>query len=353
MSSDSNKSEFIKSYYGMVIQRTQDLKTSTCKCDDSTLSPYIRAIENNIDDEILTRVYGCGSPIPPAIGGCVVLDLGCGAGRDVYIASHLAGPDGFVIGVDMTREQIDVAKRHLDRQMRRFGYRKPNVDFRQGNIEDLKEAGIADKSVDVVISNCVINLALSKEKVFSEIFRILKTGGELFFSDVFAGRRVPDYLKDDPVLHGECLSGAMYTGDFGRMLRELGCPDYRIVSNRRITIDNPEIEARTGRIDFYSMTIRAFKLGSLEDNHENYGQTAVYMGTIPECPHAFELDDYYTFKTGKPVPVCGNTASMLRETRLSRHFKITGDRSVHYGPFDSVPASPVLERQDRGGGTCC
>jgi len=353
MNSNSYRNGFVKSYYGKVIQRTQDLKTSTCKCDDSTLSPYIRAIENNIDDEILTRVYGCGSPIPPSIEGRVVLDLGCGAGRDVYIASHLVGPEGYVIGIDMTREQIDVARRHLDKQMKRFGYRKPNVEFRQGNIEDLKKAGIADNSVDVVISNCVINLALSKEKVFSEIFRILKPGGELYFSDVFTGRRVPDYLKDDPVLHGECLSGAMYTGDFKRMLRELGCPDYRIMSKRRITIDNPGIEARVGMIDFYSMTVRAFKLDSLEDVCEDYGQVAVYNGTIHSSPHCFELDDHYVFKTGKPVPVCGNTALMLQDTRLAGHFTVTGDRSVHYGPFDCGVASSIPEREGKGGGACC
>ncbi|HBH62708.1 MAG TPA: methyltransferase type 11 [Nitrospiraceae bacterium] len=353
MSNISEKNGFVKSYYGKVIQRTQDLKTSTCKCDDSTLSPYIRAIENKIDDEILTRVYGCGSPIPPAIEGCVVLDLGCGAGRDVYIASHLAGPDGFVIGVDMTQEQLEVAQRHLEKQMKRFGYKRPNVEFRHGNIEDLNEAGIADNSVDVVISNCVINLSLSKKKVFSEIFRILKPGGELYFSDVFTGRRVPDYLMDDPVLHGECLSGAMYIEDFRRMLRELECPDFRILSKRRITIDNPEIEAGVGMIDFYSMTVRAFKLHFLEDASENYGQTAVYNGTIPGYTDSFELDDHHRFITGKPMRVCGNTASMLQETRLERHFKVKGDKSVHYGRFECTPACMKHDREESGGGACC
>jgi arsenite methyltransferase len=353
MSNGPGENGFVQSYYGKVVRRTQDLRTSTCKCDDSTLSPYIRAIENKIDDEILTRVYGCGSPIPPAIEGCVVLDLGCGAGRDVYIASHLAGPDGFVIGVDMTREQIDVAEKHLHAQMKRFGHKRPNVAFRKGLIEDLEKIGIADNSVDVVISNCVINLSLSKNKVFSEIFRILKPGGELYFSDVFTGRRVPDHLMSDPVLHGECLSGAMYIEDFRRMLRALGCPDHRIMSKRRITIDNAEIEARVGMIDFYSVTVRAFKLDSLEDICEDYGHVAVYNGTIHECPHFFELDDHHRFITGKPVPVCGNTASMLQETRLARHFKVTGDRSVHYGPFECAPSSSKLDSEGKVGGACC
>ncbi len=347
----SEKTEFVKEYYGKTLRDKTDLKTSTCKCTDETLSPYIRAIEKNIDEEILTRVYGCGSPIPDAVEGCVVLDLGCGAGRDVYVTSRLVGPKGFVIGVDVAHEQLEIARRHLDAQMKRFGYEKPNVDFRRGLIEDLGTAGIEDCSVDVVISNCVINLSPDKRAVFSEIFRILKPGGELCFSDVFSGRRVPEHLTNDSLLHAECLGGAMYTGDFRRLLRDIGCPDYRVVSGKRIAIENREVEAKVGMIDFFTMTIRAFKLDSLEDACEDYGQTAVYLGTVPGRPHAFDLDDHHRFITGKPALVCGNTASMLSETRFARHFKVSGDRAVHYGPFPCTPARAPEESD--AGGSCC
>lgn len=349
----SQKEVNLKEYYGKTLQSTDDLKTSTCKCTDVTLSPYIRAIEKKIDDEILTRVYGCGSPIPVAVEGCVVLDLGCGAGRDVYVTSSLVGPGGFVIGIDMTSEQLDIAKRHLPAQMKRFGYTTPNVAFRKGTMEDLRRVGIEDNSVDVVISNCVINLSGNKRDVFSEIFRVLKPGGELLFSDVFSGRRVPGHFTCDPVLHGECLGGAMYIEDFRRLLRELGCPDYRIVKSSRISLDNPLIEAKVGMIDFYSVTIRAFKLDSLEDICEDYGQVAVYNGTVPGYPHFFELDEHHRFITGKPLLVCGNTASMLQETRYKGHFQVTGDRSVHYGPFDCAPAAEMIEGDREGGGQCC
>jgi len=269
--------------------------------------------------------------------------------------SRLVGPDGYVIGIDMTSEQILVAQRHIDSQAMRFGYEKPNVDFRQGYIEDLQESGIADESIDVVISNCVINLSPDKRSVISEIFRVLRPGGELYFSDVFAGRRIPDHLMDDPVLHGECLAGAMYIEDFRRLLRNIGCSDYRVMSKRRISIDNPEIEEKIGMVDFYSMTVRAFKLNDLEDLCEDYGQSAVYLGTIPEAPHAFALDDHHLFLTGKPMLVCGNTASMLQNTRFSAHFRVIGDRAVHYGPFDCAPASVKAEggKGHRSGGACC
>jgi SAM-dependent methyltransferase len=234
-----------------------------------------------------------------------------------------------------------------------FGYKRPNVEFKKGYIEDLKGINIEDNSVDVVMSNCVVNLSPDKKSVFSEIFRVLKPGGELYFSDIFVGKRTPEHLKNDPVLHAECLAGAMYIEDFRRLLRDVGCLDYRVVRKRKITIDNPEIEEKIGMVDFYSMTVRAFKLSSLEDICEDYGQVAVYLGTIPGYPHVFDLDDHHRLITGKPMLVCGNTASMLQNTRLSRHFRVTGDRSTHYGPFDCAPASVKIESGGDGGGACC
>ncbi len=349
-SSWASKQEIVQEYYGKRLASQKDLQTSAC-CTYEPPTPERKKILSLIDAEIKDKFYGCGSPIPPALEGRTVLDLGCGTGRDVYIASYLAGERGMVIGVDMTDEQLTVARKHAGKQSRSFGFRKPNISFHKGYIEDLRPLGIADDSVDVVISNCVINLSPDKRSVFSEIFRVLKPGGELCFSDVFAGRRVPKDLEDDPLLYGECLSGAMYLEDFRRLLGDLGIFDHRVVSKRRIRLDNPEIEAKAGMVDFYSMTIRAFKL-DLEDVCEDYGQTAIYRGTIPEHPHHFELDDHHTFVTGKPMLVCGNTAAMVEETRYGKHFAVIGDRTIHYGPFD---CSPAFEKKMDGGsgGACC
>ena len=342
-------SESVKEYYGRVLQSTKDLKTTAC-CTTESFPDYHKNILAQIDDEVISRFYGCGSPIPEALEGKTVLDLGCGTGRDVYLASKLVGPEGYVIGVDMTDEQLDVARRHLDTQMERFGFDQPNVDFRKGYIEDLKTLGIEDNSVDVVISNCVINLSPDKKSVYSEIFRVLKPGGELYFSDVFTDRRVPRNLMDDPVLYGECLSGALYIEDFRRILREIGCPDYRVVTGHDIEIEDSEIERKVGMINFRSLTIRAFKLDSLEDICEDYGQVATYLGTIPEVPHRFILDDHHTFHTGKPMLVCGNSAAMVQDSRFGEHFKVTGDKTVHYGAFDCEPASAS---QGENQGSCC
>lgn len=322
----------VKHYYSKVIKKTKDLKTSAC-CSTNSLPPYLKEVEKKILSPIKEKFYGCGSPIPPLVEGKKILDLGCGTGRDAYLLSYLAGEQGFVLGVDMLSQQIEVPLSNLEEQMKAFGFSRPNIEFRQGYIEDLGEIGIEDNSFDVVISNCVINLSPNKEKVFAEIFRVLKEGGELYFSDIFSDRRIPLELQKDEVLLGECLGGALYIEDFRRLLNKLGCSDYRIVNKRKLEIDNPEIKEKVGLIDFYSLTIRAFKIEGLEDICEDYGQIAIYKGTIPHFPHYFPLDDHHLFITKKPQPVCGNTADMLNKTRFQEHFQIIGDKSIHYGKF--------------------
>ncbi len=357
MNTLSRKHKKLKDYYGLILGGAHDLKTNACRCNGESMPSEIQAILKEIDHEIVNRFYGCGSPIPPLLNGCTVLDLGCGTGRDVYIASKLVGENGYVIGVDMTDEQLEVGKSHVESMTKKFGYRRPNVDFRKGYIEDLNTLGIENESIDVVISNCVINLSPTKPEVFKEIFRVLKHGGELYFSDIFAGRRVPEHLSEDPVLHGECLGSAMYLEDFRRLLNKFGCPDYRTVAKIRVPLNNPEIEKKIGMINFYSLTVRAFKLDDLEDICEDYGQIAVYKGTIPGHPHYFVLDDHHRFIIDKPMPVCGNTASMLQHTRLREHFTVHGDLAIHYGPFDCAPAAKNSETPDEGcgcsGGVCC
>lgn len=345
---DADTLTAVQDYYGRVLARSQDLKTNAC-CSADALSPELRAILRELHPEVVERFYGCGSPFPPALEGRTVLDLGCGAGRDVYLLSKLVGPTGRVIGIDMTDEQLAVARRHVGYHARRFGHAKPNVRFVQGYIEDLAAAGIEDSSVDLVVSNCVVNLSPDKHRALSEVFRVLKPGGELYFSDVYADRRVPAALAQDPVLFGECLAGALYTEDFRRLMADLGCADFRVLARSPITLGNAEIEARIGMINFSSITVRAFKL-ALEDRCEDYGQVATYKGTIDGHPHAFVLDDHHRLETGRPMLVCGNTADMLSRTWYAPHFEVRGDKARHFGLFDCGPAPSVAAVP---GGACC
>ncbi|WNY23556.1 Arsenite methyltransferase [Methanimicrococcus hongohii] len=342
--------EQVKEYYGKELQSKNDLKTTACCCSEKP-PEEIRTILPLIADEIHERFYGCGSPLPPLLEGKIVLDLGCGTGRDVYIASKLVGQSGHAIGVDMTAEQIETAVKYQEEQCNRFGFQTSNATFKQGYIEDLKSLGIADNSVDVVISNCVINLSPAKEQVFKEIYRVLKPGGELFFSDIFADRRIPEELTTDPVLRGECLSGALYTEDFRRLMEKTGWSDFRYTNVRSIELTNEAVLKKLGFASFSSRTVRAFKLNDLEDICEDYGQVAWYDGSIADHPHFFDLDDHHRFFTNKPMLVCGNTASMLSDTRYSKAFKVVGDRSVHFGKFDGC--TPDSSEAKIKPGSCC
>lgn len=331
----------VRQYYGEVLKSSDDLKTGAC-CAAGTGPEWLRRLVAEIHPEVRERFYGCGAPIPPALEGRTVLDLGCGSGRDAYVLARQVGEHGTVLGLDMTARQLEVARRHLGWHMSRFAYDRPNIRFIEGYIEDLQSAGIEDDSVDLVVSNCVLNLSPDKPRVFSEMLRVLKPGGEFYFSDVFADRRIPEQLRDDPVLRGECLGGALYTEDFRRLIAAAGCADARVVSTAPVPLLDAEVERRIGFVNFRSLTIRGFKL-SLEDRCEDHGQVATYRGSLADFPHAYELDDHHRFETGKPLRVCGNTADMLGATRYAPHFEVLGDKSHHFGLFDCAPGDGAAD----------
>jgi SAM-dependent methyltransferase len=343
----------VQRYYGEVLQSSADLKTDAC-CTEAAPPDYLKRVLAQIHDEVMTRYYGCGLVLPEALEGTRILDLGCGAGRDVYALSQLVGEHGQVVGVDMTAAQLEVAKRHRDYHAREFGYARPNVEFIEGDIEHLEATGLADDSFDIIVSNCVINLAGDKRAVLDQAWRLLRPGGELYFADVYADRRIPAELQSDPVLYGECLSGALYWNDFLQLAGAAGFGDPRLVTDRPISVDDTRLAARVGNIRFFSATYRLFKLAGLEASCEDYGQAVRYRGGIAHAPDAFELDQHHRFERGKLVPVCGNTWRMLAETRFASAFEFYGDSATHYGIFDGCGESlPFSAGAGAGPEACC
>lgn len=337
----------VRDYYGKVLASSQDLQTNAC-CATGAPPAHIAALLDRVHPDVQDRFYGCGFPFPAALAGATVVDLGCGSGRDVYVLSQLVGAAGFVHGIDMTPEQLAVARDTQVWHAERFGF--ANVAFHQGFIEDL--AMIADASVDVVVSNCVVNLSPYKDRVLAEVARILKPGGEFYLSDVLADRRLPAEVAADPLLHAECLGGAMYEADFLALAQRTGFLDPRVVVRGRITVRNPEIEQRVGAARFSSVTLRLLKLAALEARCEDYGQVAVYRGTA-SAGGLFHLDDHHVFEAGRPERVCGNTALMLTGTRFAPHFDVIGDQRTHYGEFPCGPTLAAAAYAETAGATPC
>jgi len=325
--------ETVKEYYGKVLSHSNDLKTNAC-CTDTSTPDYLKLAMEKIHPEVSSKYYGCGLVRPQLLKNLKILDLGSGSGRDCYLLSALVGENGSVLGVDMTDEQLEVANKYINYHALEFGFKHPNVSFKKGYIEKLDDLDLADNSFDIIVSNCVINLSPDKESVLEQAWRLLKPGGELYFSDVYSDRRVPQNLVDDPVLYGECLSGALYWNDFINLAKRTGFADPRLVEDRTLTIDNNAIEALIGHIGFYSATYRLFKLEGLEPACEDYGQAVIYKGTIAHHPEEFVLDKHHIIEAGRMFPVCGNTYRMLHETRFKEHFEFYGNNDKHFGIFN-------------------
>jgi len=343
--------ELVKDYYGRQLRHSDDLKTSAC-CDASQVPDWLKPLLARIHPEVVSRYYGCGLVCPPLLEGCRVLDLGSGSGRDVYALAQLVGERGHVAGVDMTGEQLAVAERHRAYHSEVFGF--DNVTFRQGYIERLDELGLESNSFDVIVSNCVVNLSPDKDAVLREVYRLLKPGGEFYFSDVYADRRVPDAVRNDPVLYGECLGGALYWNDFIGLSKRHGFADPRLVTDRPLDITDAELAPRVGNLRFFSATYRLFKLDGLESACEDYGQAVIYRGTIPDHAHRFVLDRHHDIETGRIFPVCGNTWRMLHGSRFRQHFAFIGDFSRHYGIFPGCGSDiPFVQNESAATSGCC
>ena len=207
---------------------------------------------------------GCGNPqaIADLKSGETVLDLGSGAGIDCFLAARAVGETGRVIGIDMTPEMI----RKAEQNRSKGGYH--NVEFHLAEIEQLP---LSDNSIDVIISNCVINLSPDKPQVFREAYRVLKPGGRLAISDVVVSEELPDEIRNDIGLYSGCIAGATTPGELERMLRDSGFHDVRIQPRQESrALINSWMPEQQGRGHALSATIEAIKSG---DNSDETGKS--------------------------------------------------------------------------------
>ncbi|XP_028276246.1 arsenite methyltransferase [Parambassis ranga] len=321
MATSKDVRENVKKYYGSRLESSSDLQTSAASCSLSRSSVPRSVTEalSLVHPEVTKRFFGCGLPFPAKLEGCRVLDLGSGSGRDCYAFSKLVGPSGHVTGVDMTEELITVSRQYIEYHQKMFGYEEPNVTFVHGYMEKLSEAGIQSDSMDVVLSNCVICLCPDKKTVLQQAYNVLKEGGELYFSDMYASSVVPDHMKQDAVLWGEGMGGSLFWQDLISLACSVGFSTPHLVSSSHITVHNCELKAKAGDIRYASGTYRLFKLPKTPLMAK---ATVTYKGTVADFPDQLEFDSTHCFKKGAAVEVNGEMAAILQSSRFSTDFHI-------------------------------
>ena len=250
---DKEIKEVVKGRYGQIAKQDQQSCCPSCSGGASSILQsegigYKREDLERVPEEAIMGL-GCGNPtaIADLKVGEVVLDLGSGAGVDVFLAANKVGPTGKAIGVDMTKEMIDKAKRIATNH----GYQ--NVEFRLGEMENLP---VEDEYVDAIISNCVVNLSPDKSKVFREAYRALKPGGRLMVSDIVSEGALPDEIKTDSNAWACCIGGALEQQEYLREIKEAGFKDIEILSSREFYIEN---KANQTKEKLLSITVKAYK----------------------------------------------------------------------------------------------
>ncbi|MEW6325765.1 MAG: methyltransferase domain-containing protein, partial [Nitrospirota bacterium] len=261
----------------------------------------------HIPAAVVERFYGCGSPVGSAgiKPGETTLDLGSGAGIDVFIAAKKVGPAGRAIGVDMTPQMLRVAREAQREVAVNLGY--DAVEFREGFLEEIPAD---DRSVDLVTSNCVINLSPDKKRVFAEMWRVLKDHGRIVVADIVADQQVPPRQRQDPRLWGECISGALTEEEFLAYLERAGFYGLQILKKSFWK----EVEGYR----FSSVTVRGYKFQKTA-GCVYIGQTATYQGPFESVSD----EEGHWFPRNVPVEVCTDTAAKLSHAPYAASFIVT------------------------------
>lgn len=254
-----NVREHVKDYYGKSLTTSGDLITNVCKLGVKPTKEIIETLKL-IPDEVKNRFYGCGTPFIDNVKNLTVLDLGSGSGRDCYVMANLVGKNGHVIGVDMTDELLEIANNNIEKYEKNLGW-KPNLEFRKGYIEELNKIGINNNSINLCISNCVINLTSNKKNVLTQIYNVLKVNGRFVFSDTYANKKLPDSVRNDPKLVGECLGGSMSVDEFEELAKDIGFKNIEKKNINDININDEFLNEKFNNNDikFFSITYKLEK----------------------------------------------------------------------------------------------
>jgi SAM-dependent methyltransferase len=294
-----------------ITQQVSDRYTKAAVAGERMCCPTsydMETLKSFIPEEVLTISYGCGTPtgLNSVRRGETVLDIGCGGGIDCFEASRLVGPSGHVIGIDMTDTMLEVARRNAPIVASNLGHGCSNVEFRKGMADTMP---VHDGSVDLIISNCVINLAPDKGGVFREMFRVVKPGGRFTISDIVSDRVVPHYLVHDAVKWGDCLSGALTLSGHMEGLTAAGFQGIHLVKfSPWQVIDG---------IHFFSVTLTGYRF----DNGPAHSDAR--FATL--CGPFGRVTDERgtTYQRGIPQPIGPDSARLLQHPSLAPYFLLS------------------------------
>ena len=283
--SDQSVKETVKDRYGSIAKKDAsscDPAASEASCCGASTQDTISKSIGYTDEELqavpegANLGLGCGNPLALSSvkEGDTVLDLGSGAGFDCFLAAKRTGETGRVIGVDMTPEMLAKARANAEKG----GY--TNVEFREGEIEKLP---VEDNSVDVVISNCVINLSPDKEAVFSEIHRVLKPGGRFFVSDIVLSAHLPDSIKNSAAAYTACVAGALLKEDYLAKIQVAGFNEVRVANETIFPLDaltnDPNVQSLMDKLENTTaeemeraaQSVRSVKVEGMKDLEPSLG----------------------------------------------------------------------------------
>ncbi|MDR4499561.1 MAG: methyltransferase domain-containing protein [Candidatus Scalindua sp.] len=295
----------VREFYGNAAETPQeDLCCPTKNSEEDT---------SHIPQEVLDRFYGCGSPttIAGVSEGETMVDLGSGAGIDCFIAAKRVGRNGKIYGIDMTDEMLKVANENRRLVAQNLGY--DIVEFRKGFLEEIP---VDDSTVDIITSNCVINLSPDKKAVFDEMWRILKDNGRVVISDIVSVEETPPHLRVNKQLWGECISGALTEEEFLAYLEQAGFYGLQILQK----LFWKEVEGYS----FHSVTVRGYKFEK-KDGCVYAGQKAVYHGPFK----AIVDEEGHLFPRNEPVVICTDTAKKLSKQPYLGQFTIINPDEVN------------------------
>lgn len=294
-----------------IVQRVSERYAKAARTGEQICCPTgydFTDLRRFIPEDVLKVSYGCGTPagLDTVRPGETVLDIGSGGGIDCFEASRRVGPTGRVIGIDMTDEMLAIARANAPLVAANLGHPRPNVEFHEGMADAMP---VEDGAIDLVISNCVINLTPNKHQVFREMYRVLKPEGRFTISDIVADARVPNYLINDAEKWGDCLSGALPASEYLGGLTQAGfCGVHQLKYSPYRSVDG---------IQFLSLTITGYKMP------ETAGPNGRFYATL-RGPFSSVLDEFgQRYTRGVPQAIESRTAEVLRTSACSRLFLVS------------------------------